>query len=513
MTPYRLKTFAVKLKPASGALAAPQSAPVELSYDIDIFSYDQHKADGDFDGSGRSFPAEMLPDTFVDDGIVFTLGPKADGADNAVTCSGQMIKLPDGNFNKLYILAAAAEASGFRGMGMEGAGGRSGTASRAVFKVGGRPVDIPVEIWSGFMGQWDTRLWDGDSAATSFDRGNINYVGIAPGYVRKDNVAFFTTHRHLRTGANDPYMYAYIYKYKIDLPQGVKDIELPTNPRIKILAISVAHNENDDAVPAQALSDQLIRNRSEYARYQACTRPLVSPEKAYIDYGRPLVVALVAGDENAEIHYTLDGRVPSVSSARYAGPISLTQSAILNAIAFDKVKLPSTMVTGYFSKSLPIKSVQYIVPPVQRGGRPGGAAASTMLIDLVRGTAEPGDRSWQVFDKDLDVILDMGELRTLQDITLGCRENSDSRVFLPASVEISVSADNKDFQVVAVDSIAVPEKAQGPEIKNLTYDLKKTQGTYVRVKARNIGVLPKWHPDASNPNAAPMLNFDELVIR
>jgi len=513
MPPYRLKTFAVKLKPVNGALSTPRSMPVELPYDVDVISSDKHKADGDFDGSGKSFPAEMLPDMFVDDGIVLKLGPKADGVNNAVACGGQTIKLPEGDFNKVYILAAAAEAAGFRGMDAGGAGGGSATASRVIFKAGGASVDIPVEIWSGFFGQWDKRLWDGDSAATSFDRGNINYVGIAPGYVRKDNVAFFTTHRHLRNGANDPYMYAYIYKYKIDLPEGAREITLPTNARVKILAMTVAYNENDDAVPAQPLYDTLIRDRNDYARYQACAKPLISPDKAYIDPARPLVVALVGADESAEIHYTLDGSVPTMGSAKYTGPISLNQSAVLNTMAFDKVKLPSVLTTGYFSRSLPVKSIQYLVPPSLRRGGAGGAAASIMLFDLVRGTAEAGDRSWQAFDKDLDAILDIGQVKTLQEITLGCLENNSARVFLPASVEISVSTDNKDFTVAAAGSIAVPEKAQGPAVKNLTYDLKNMQGQFIHVKAKNIGALPKWHPNASSPNAAAVMNFDELIIK
>ncbi len=509
VTPYHLKTFALRLKPFEKALPLPQSTPMELPYNVDVISNDKHKADGDFDGSGKSFPAEMLPDTITSGSIHFRLGPKADGANNAVACSGQTINLPVGNFNKLYILAAAGESMAFRGMDAGGAG----TGSRAVFKIGGVAVEIPVEVWSGFYGQWDKRLWDGDSAATSFDRGNINYIGVAPGYVRKDRVAFFTTHRHLRNGANDPYMYAYIYQYKIDRPQGATQITFPANERIKIFAITAAHNENEDATPAQPLSDTLIRDRSDYARFQACPKPLISPEKAYIDYSRPLVVALVATDDNAEIHYTLDGSVPTMNSARYTAPISLNQSAVLNAISFDKVKLPSVMATAYFSKSLPVKSVQYVIPPAQRRGGPAGPVASTALIDLVRGTAEAGDRNWQAFDKDLDVILDMGQVKTLQEIMLGCLENNGARVFLPASVEISVSMDNKDYKIVATDSLAVPERAQGPASKNLTYDLKKTQGQYIHIRAKNIGALPKWHPNAAAPNAAAMMNFDEIIVK
>ena len=504
VAPYHLKTFAVRLKPPERALSIPQSAPVELPYNVDVISNNKHKADGDFDGTGKSFPAEMLPETITKGSVVFRLGPRADGAYNAVACAGQTVRLPEGTFNKLYILAASQEPMGFRAA-------EAGT--RGVFKVGEVPVEIPVEIWSGFYGQWDKRLWDGDSAATSFDRGNINYIGVAPGYVRKDHVAFFATHRHLRNGANDPYMYAYIYQYRIDLPQGAKEITLPANQRIKVFAVTAAHNENDDATPAQPLFDTLIRDRNDYGGFQICSRPLVSPEKAYIDDSRPLVVAMMAADENSEIHYTLDGSVPTMNSPKYTAPLGLDQSVVLNAIVFDKVKLPSVMATAYFSKSLPIKSVQYVVPPALRRGGPGGTFVSTALIDLIGGTAEPGDRNWQAFDKDLDVILDLGQAKTLQEITLGCFEHNSARVFLPASVEISVSTDNKDFKVIATDSFAVPDKARGPAVKNLSYDLKKTQGRFIHVKAKNIGALPKWHPNASAPNASAMMNFDEIIVR
>lgn len=59
----------------------------------------------------------------------------------------------------------------------------------------------------------------------------------------------------------------------------------------------------------------------------------------------------------------------------------------------------------------------------------------------------------------------------------------------------------------------MPEKAQGPVIKNLSYDLKRTQGQYIHVKAKNIGALPKWHPNAAAPNVAAMMNFDEIIIK
>jgi hexosaminidase len=136
------------------------------------------------------------------------------------------------------------------------------------------------------------------------------------------------------------------------------------------------------------------------------------------------------------------------------------------------------------------------------------------LIDLVRATSEPYDRNWQVFDRvDLDVILDLGQVQTLEDITLSCFENNDARIFLPASIEISVSIDNKDYNVVAAQNLGVPEKAQPVSLKNLTFDLKKAQARYIHVKAKNIGTLPAWHRNAGQAFAGVMMYFDEIIVR
>ena len=506
-TPYHLRTFAVKLKSADPGLALPRSAPVDLPYNADVISTDVYKADGDFDGRGRSLPAEMLPDVITSENIAFKVGPKADGANNAVSCQGQTIKLPSGTFHKLYILAAAAEAAG--------GGFRAGQpapdpASRNAFKAGGVSFTIPIGVWSGYYGQWDRRLWEGVRPGDlNFDLNNAEYAGLAPAFVRKDNIAYFTTHRHLRTGDNEAYAYAYIYKYKIDLPPGAQEITLPANDRIKVLAMTAAVNENDATAPAQPLSDTLERSAGEWTRFEACSKPIISPEKAYIDYGRPLIVALVSKEENAEIHYTLDGTDPALDSPKYAAPLSLGRSAVVKAAAFEGAKLPSAVATAFFSRSLPVQDIRFVTAvPLRRGGN------IRTLIDLARAGAESSDRAWLPVEKaDLDVVLDLGQVRTVEEISLGCLENHSARIFSPASVEITLSTDNKDFQPAVTEAYPAPEAGRPAALKTLTFDLKKAQARYLRIKAKNIGTLPKWHTSAAAQNPAAIMNFDEITVR
>ena len=208
------------------------------------------------------------------------------------------------------------------------------------------------------------------------------------------------------------------------------------------------------------------------------------------------------------IRYTLDGTLPTIDSPLYTSAISVNQTAVVKAIAIHKAKLPSVASTAFFSKSLPIQRVQYLSPPAQRRS---GSSGENTLIDLVRATAEVGDRAWQGFDKnDLDVILDLGQLRDLEEIMLSCLENSGTRAFLPASIEISVSGDDKEYRTLATQNLTVSEKAEPASAKNLNYRLANVQARYIHVKAKNIGTVPTWH---ANAGANAWMYFDEIIVR
>ena len=82
---------------------------MSLPYNLDAISLDSDRKDGNIDGKGNSIAGELLPDTLVYQGIPFVTGPKLAGGLNAVSCAGQAIDLPNGRFDRLYLLAAAVD--------------------------------------------------------------------------------------------------------------------------------------------------------------------------------------------------------------------------------------------------------------------------------------------------------------------------------------------------------------------------------------------------------------------
>jgi len=267
LAPYEIRTYAVKLAPPAKTLPAIHYMPVDLKYDLATASEDGALAKTGFDAAGDNLPADMLPTTLPFGGITFHLGPAWTNYPNAVVARGQSIPLPDGKFNRVYILAAAD-------------GDQKGT-----FRVGDHSVDLKIEDWQGFIGQWDTRTWierkeeiptPAEPAADDHswqaertrkirayvkEHGPITrvvpeYTGLTPGFIKRAPVAWFASHYHTAQGTNKPYEYCYLFAYSLEIPDGATTLTLPDNDKIRIMAITVA-DKPGKLHPAEPLYDTI----------------------------------------------------------------------------------------------------------------------------------------------------------------------------------------------------------------------------------------------------------------
>jgi len=245
---YQPRTFAVKLATAPTKVNAVHSAPVKLPYDVAVATNDGTKSTAGFDGKGNSLPAEMLPSQIQFDGVEFQLAPDKTGTPDAFIAKGQTISLPAGQFDRVYLLAASADGD-----------------QKASFQFGTKKVEVNIQDWSGFIGQWNDRQWIakditiperlGRPARTRHDD-YAEMTGIKPGYIKRADLAWYCSHHHNAAGENVAYSYSYLFAYAIDIDPGTKTIKLPNNPKIRILAMSVAA-ENPSTKPAQPLYDVL----------------------------------------------------------------------------------------------------------------------------------------------------------------------------------------------------------------------------------------------------------------
>ena len=257
---FQPRTFAVRLTPRSAKQTPPRSMPISLPYDLAVTDRDGERMKAGFDGEGYALPAEMLPSELSYAGIVFRLAP-ADKA-NAVVPHGQELELPAG-VRRLYVLAAS-----------------DGGDQDVAFRVGNESVNVTIQDWSGFIGQWDNRQWKQTEVrlqprtppadvppdiAALLQRSRTRtdpygeMLGITPGFIKRAPIGWFASHRHTPAGTNEAYAYSYLFVYTLDVPANSKVLTLPNNDSVRILAIT-GSNESSMVRPAHPLYDTLERN-------------------------------------------------------------------------------------------------------------------------------------------------------------------------------------------------------------------------------------------------------------
>ncbi|HEY3040643.1 MAG TPA: glycoside hydrolase family 38 C-terminal domain-containing protein [Pyrinomonadaceae bacterium] len=244
LKPYQPRTFALGFQePVDRRRVSPRPAKqLDLPFNLDGVSTDANRADGDFDGKGQTLASELLPQKLQLDGLWYKFGPTTPGAMNVLVPKGQTLPLPRGAYNRVYVIAAAV-------------GGDLETTIAGQTKT--------IREWQGPVGQWDSRLkeprqlrevqvapmtrgqtWTADAIQSdlvvSYDPGTGVVSGIDQirrGFVKRDEIAWVGTHRHAPEG-NQPYIASYLFAYAVDLPAGVRELRLPNDDRIRILAVT-----------------------------------------------------------------------------------------------------------------------------------------------------------------------------------------------------------------------------------------------------------------------------------
>ncbi len=131
------------------------------------------------------------------------------------------------------------------------------------------------------------------------------------------------------------------------------------------------------------------------------------------------------------------------------------------------------------------------------------------LVDQIHGTRSYSDGRWLGFEgNDFDVLIDLKITRPIHELQFGCLQNQNSRVFLPKSVDIAVSADGEHFQQIVQKEYAA-EKDDMVKIKNFTFPFRDVTARYVKLQVHNVGKCPSRHRGASHKT---WLFVDEIAV-
>ncbi len=207
------------------------------------------------------------------------------------------------------------------------------------------------------------------------------------------------------------------------------------------------------------------------------------------------------------LRVTTDGTEPGPQSPRYDSPLTILSTCLVRARAFKGGRPYGEVETQ------PVVIHQALGKAVKRltayqARRSGGGDGA--LTDGIRSNADTDEGTWQgYFGQDLDAVVDMGASTPIRRVTVGFLQDSSHDVFLPTTLEFSVSDNGTDFRLIGRVVNVTPKDDATIMTREFGVPLLAVQGRYLRVTARNIGVLPAPHPRVG---AKAWLFADEIIV-
>lgn len=185
---------------------------------------------------------------------------------------------------------------------------------------------------------------------------------------------------------------------------------------------------------------------------------------------------------NPEIHYTLDGSVPTMESPTYEGEFFVQGSVLVTAAVFEDGKALEPFMTRQVDYHKAIgKVVTYHKP--WNGAYPAGDAGS--MTDGLRGGDTHHDGKWQGFTNDIDVTIDMGEEQEVNSFSATFMQLSGPGILMPGTVEVSLSLDGESFhQVLSIEN-DIPKEKKELLFKEFAGSLGGEKARFIHVKAIN----------------------------
>ncbi|HPS96386.1 MAG TPA: GH92 family glycosyl hydrolase, partial [Bacteroidales bacterium] len=195
----------------------------------------------------------------------------------------------------------------------------------------------------------------------------------------------------------------------------------------------------------------------------------------------------------------------------YTGPLTIKSNSLICAYSVNDKGEKSFIVTTNLKKvnsELKIKILSRYNPQYNAGGDEG-------LIDGIRGLLNFRLGGWQGYqDTDFTAIVDLGSPTEINSIGAGFLQDAKSWIWMPKYAEFSISADGVNFDTLGIVYNGIEENDLTLRIMDLVFtpDSKKGKkvARYIKVFAKNIGTIPKWHDGAGGEG---FIFIDEIFVR
>jgi len=214
-----------------------------------------------------------------------------------------------------------------------------------------------------------------------------------------------------------------------------------------------------------------------------------------------LTIEIKSVDNKGDIYYCFDYG----EFVKYSGPFSITKSTNVMAYSFHNIR--SWSIEASYKKIVGGRSIE-ILTEYDNQYNAGGDKA---LIDHLKGSANFRTGFWQgYYGKDVEVIVDLGKVITINKISVGALQDIKSWIFYPKSIELLGSDNGIGFAPITVVINDFPDNEYGAFIKEFEFSpTTKVQYRYIKVLVKNYGKCPEWHLGKGGDT---WLFLDEITI-
>lgn len=213
---------------------------------------------------------------------------------------------------------------------------------------------------------------------------------------------------------------------------------------------------------------------------------------------------------NSQLRYKLHtpNATFSVNNAKgnnYSQPVKINSSTAITAWSVQNNLVKGNPVSQEFNFNKATgKKITLANPPADKYASDG---AFTLVNGIQNSKGMSRSRDFLGFaGSDCDATIDLGTIQEVKEVIVHVLEQRGSWIYYPSGMEVSVSADGKNFtplEATASSNIVTAEKT-------LRLILKQPAKTrMIRIKIKNLGIIPTGLPGADNPA---WLFVDEIEI-
>lgn len=232
------------------------------------------------------------------------------------------------------------------------------------------------------------------------------------------------------------------------------------------------------------------RLASQFKRYDLWK---VNYSKAYFD----LKSAVIPAPDNNSVLWKLESKMktgyigyavsPGTSVIKYTAPVSIRKNDSYSASFYLNEKPITTLTQKFYFNKVTGKKITALTPISEK--YPGDGA-----FTLVNGVQnEKGNARSKEFvgyeGTDCEVVIDMGKAEAIASATVHALRRESSWIYAPASMEVFVSADGKDFTSAGKAGFAETNSATGNGVLKIDFS-NDYLVRYIKIAVKNYGTIP-----------------------